>query len=207
MENIIISSFDIESEGFQAITELKKNVFMDGYAVSQAVLVKNTGGHLTALDNFDTGMETKNDTRLGGLIGALLGVAGGPLGMVLMGGYGALIGSAVDWGDAAVNASLMEHVLSCVIEDSTVLIAVVQESSEGAFDKNFDKFSAEVTRFDAAEVAAEIAEAERVQEEMAREAKRQLREAKKQDRRQAIEDRRERIKGRFNDIKAKISRK
>jgi len=27
MENIIIVSFDIESEGYQAITELKKNVW------------------------------------------------------------------------------------------------------------------------------------------------------------------------------------
>ncbi|MDO4866787.1 MAG: hypothetical protein Q4C10_09525 [Clostridia bacterium] len=207
MENIIIVSFDIESEGYQAITELKKNVMKDGYAVSQAVLVKNTDGHVTSLDSLDTGIETKNDTRMGGLIGSLLGVAGGPLGMVLMGGYGALIGSAVDWGDAVNNASLMEHVLSCVTEDSTVLIAVVQEDIEGAFDKKFSKFSAEITRFDAAEVAAEIAEAERVQEEMARQAKRELREAKKQDRKQAIEERRERIKARFSDIKAKISKK
>ena len=207
MENIIIVSFDIESEGYQAITELKKNVLKDGYAVSQAVLVKNTDGHVTSLDSFDTGIETKNDTRMGGLIGALLGVAGGPLGMVLMGGYGALVGSAVDWGDAVNNASLMEHVLSCVTEDSTVLIAVVQEECVGAFDVNFDKFSAEITRFDAAEVAAEITEAERVQEEMARQAKLELREAKKQDRKQVIEERRERIKGRFSDIKAKFSRK
>ena len=103
--------------------------------------------------------------------------------------------------------SVMEHVLSCVTEDSTVLIAVVQEDIEGAFDVNFSKFSAEITRFDAAEVAAEIAEAERVQEEMARQDKRERREAKKQDRKQAIEEHRERIKGRFSDIKAKFSKK
>lgn len=207
MENIIIVSFDIESEGYQAITELKGNVWKEGYAVSQAALVKNTDGHLTTLDSFDTGIETRNDTHMGGLIGTLLGVAGGPLGMVLLGGYGALIGSAVDWGDAVNNASLMEHVLSCVTEDSAVLIAVVQEEQEGAFDQNFDKFRAEITRFDAAEVAAEIAEAERLQEEMAREAKRKLREAKKQDRRQAIEERRERIKDHFRLLQAKLSGK
>ena len=188
MENIVIVSFAIESEGYQAITELKKNAWKDGYAVSQAALVRNTDGHTAVLDSFDAGIETKNDTRLGGLIGALLGVAGGSLGMVLMGGYGALIVSAVDWGDAVNNASLMEYVLNCVTEDSAVPIAVVQEDREGAFDKNFDPFSAEISRFDAAEVAAEVAEAERVQEEMARQAKRELREAKKRDRKQAVEE-------------------
>ena len=143
---------------------------------------------------------------MGGLVGALIGVAAGPLGMVLMGGYGALIGSAVDWSDAAQNASLMEHVLSCVTDEKATLIAVVQESASSDFDAVFSKFDAELTRFDAAEVAAEVEEAERVQEEMAREAKKKLREAKKNDRRQAIEDRKAKIKAHFEDIKNKFKK-
>ena len=207
MENIIIVNFDVESEAYQALTELRKKPANECYTISQAMLVKNSDGHLTSIDGFDTGAETRNDTRIGGLIGSLLGVAGGPLGMVLMGGYGALVGSAIDWGDAVQNASLMEHVLTCVTEDQTVLIAVVQENNNTAFDHNFEKFQAEVTRFDAAEVAAEVAEAERIQEEMAKDAKRKLREAKKQDRRQQIEERRARISAHFNEIKGKLSRK
>lgn len=207
MENIIIVNFDVESEAYQALTELRKKPANECYTISQAMLVKNSDGHLTSIDGFDTGAETRNDTRIGGLIGSLLGVAGGPLGMILMGGYGALVGSAIDWGDAVQNASLMEHVLTCVTEDQTVLIAVVQENNNTAFDHNFEKFQAEVTRFDAAEVAAEVAEAERIQEEMAKDAKRKLREAKKQDRRQQIEERRARISAHFNEIKGKLSRK
>lgn len=206
MENIIIVNFNTESEAYQAFTELKSKAVGDSYVVSQMMLTKNADGKLNAIDGFDTGRETRDDTRMGGLIGALLGVAGGPLGMVIMGGYGALIGSAVDWGDAAQNASLMEHVLSCVTEDQTVLIAVVQENDGSSFDKNFDKFTAEVTRFDAAEVAAEVAEAERVQEEMAREAKKKLRESKKNDRRQEIEERKEKIKAHFSEVKSKFKK-
>ena len=201
MENVIIVSFDVESEAYQALAELKPNAVTESYVVSQAVLAKNTEGRVAVLDGFDTGVETKNDTQMGGLIGALLGVAGGPIGMVIMGGYGALIGSAVDWGDAARNASLMEHVLGCVTEERAVLIAVIQEKEGSGFDKNFDKFKAEVTRFDAAEVAAELAEAERVQEEMAREAKRQLREAKKNDRRQAVLDCKSKISKHFKEVR------
>ena len=204
MENIIIVSFDIESEAYQALTELKSKAFSESYIISQAMLTRNNDGKLSVIDGFDTGRETRDDTRMGGLIGSLIGIAGGPLGMVIMGGYGALIGSAVDWSDAAQNASMMEHVLGCVTEDKAVLIAVVQENEKSSFDANFDKFHAEVTRFDAAEVAAEVAEAERVQEEMAREAKKQLRESKKNDRRQAIEDRREKIRAHFSDVKNKF---
>lgn len=206
MENIVIINFDIESEAYQALSELKGKVFSENYVVSQALLVKNTDGKLSVLEGLDTGRETRDDTRMGGLIGALLGVAGGPLGMVIMGGYGALIGSAVDWSDAAQNASLMEHVLNCVTDDKAVIIAVVQENENSAFDSVFEKFSSEITRFDAAEVAAEVAEAERVQEEMAKNAKRELREAKRNDRRQEIEERKAKIKAHFSDVKAKFKK-
>jgi len=104
MENIIIVNFSVESEAYQALTELKANAITNNYVISQALLVKNTEGKINILDSLDTGVETRNDTRIGGLVGALMGIVGGPLGMVLMGGYGALIGSAVDWGDAAQNA-------------------------------------------------------------------------------------------------------
>ncbi len=204
MENIAIISFQVESEAYQALSELRGKVVSEGYIVSQAYLAKNTDGKLAVIDGFDTGRETRDDTRLGGLIGALLGIAGGPLGMVIMGGYGALIGNAVDWGDAAQNASLMEHVLDCVTDNKAVILAVVQENDGSAFDSVFEKFKAEVTRFDAAEVAAEVAEAERVQEEMAREAKKKLREAKKNDRRQEIEERKVKIRARFGEVKNKF---
>lgn len=206
MENIIIVPFEVESEAYQALTELRKTPLTEQYLISQALLVKNDDGKLNTIDGFDTGVQTHNDARFGGLIGALLGVAGGPLGMVLMGGYGALVGSAVDWTDAAQNASLMEHVLTCVTEDQTVLIAVVEEKDADGFDKALEKFKAEVTRFDAAEVAAEVAEAERIQEEMARQAKKQLREAKRADRKQEIEARREKLKANFANVKAKFTK-
>lgn len=206
MENIIIVTFNVESEAYQALSELRKAPVTERYLISQAMLVKNAGGRFNTLDGFDTGVHTRNDAQIGGLIGALLGVAGGPLGMVLMGGYGALVGSAIDWSDAAQNASLIEHVLTCVTEDQNVLIGVVEESDTAGFDQALEKFDAEVTRFDAAEVASEVAEAERIQEEMARQAKKELREAKKADRKQDIEARREKIKAGFSHVKAKFAK-
>ena len=79
------------------------------YVVSQAIIAKNTEGSIRTLDGFDTGAQTSNDTAVGGLIGFLLSIAGGPLGMMIMGGYGGLIGSAVDWSDAAEVAAEVDE--------------------------------------------------------------------------------------------------
>ena len=75
--------FCVESEGFQALSELKARSVTNDYVVSQAIIAKNTEGSIKTLDGFDTGAQTSNDTAVGGLIGFLL------------------IGSAVDWSDAA----------------------------------------------------------------------------------------------------------
>ena len=72
MENIIIIRFEVESEAYQALVELKQNTVCDSYVVSQAMLAKNKDGKLDSIDGFDTGAETMDDTRLGGLIGALM---------------------------------------------------------------------------------------------------------------------------------------
>lgn len=101
--------FCVESEGFQALSELKARSVTNDYVVSQAIIAKNTEGSIRTLDGFDTGAQTSNDTAVGGLIGSLLGIAGGPLGMMIMGGYGALIGSAVDWSDAAEVAAEVDE--------------------------------------------------------------------------------------------------
>lgn len=101
--------FCVESEGFQAFSELKARSVTNDYVVSQAIIAKNTEGSIKTLDGFDTGAQTSNDTAVGGLIGFLLSIAGGPLGMMIMGGYGALIGSAVDWSDAAEVAAEVDE--------------------------------------------------------------------------------------------------
>ena len=92
MEKIISAIFKVESEGYQAITELKRAPITNDYTVSQAVLVKKENGAIRALDTFDTGLETSNDTATGSLIGSLLGILGGPLGVLLGGSIGILAG-------------------------------------------------------------------------------------------------------------------
>lgn len=210
MENIVVVKFNVESEAYQALTELKAVPATENYIVSQAVLAKRSGSHFEQLDGFDTGVQTRDDMLHGGLFGGLLGLLGGPIGMLLMGASGAFIGSVIDLKDAAHNASLLENVLTCITEDNAVMVALVQENTEQAFDRNFEKFGVEITRFDAAETAQEIAYAQKVQEDLAKEAKKKLREEKFAERKQEfeknVEEYKKKVQDYFTELKNKLSK-
>lgn len=196
-ESIIVVNFNVESEAYQAFAELKQTAVNDGYIVSQAGIVAKTDGVLTLKDGFDTGVETSDDTAIGGLIGAMLGVVGGPLGVLLGGSYGALVGNTLDAADSLDNISLVEKVCETLTDDCTCLAALVSEEKEGSFDAAFEKYETEITRFDAAEVAVEIEEAAELQRQIEKETRKQLRAEKKATRKQKLEEKRAEIKAKF----------
>ena len=203
MEKIITAVFNVESEGYQAITELKNTPSTDSYFVSQAVLVKKENDRVTVLDSFDTGYETANDAAIGGLIGATVGILGGPLGMLLGGSIGILAGSAVDAGDANDNASILEQMTELFVENEVAVLALAQENEEGALQKVLSKYDVSVIEEDAALVAEEVRYAEVMQKDMELKAKKALRAERKEDRKQAVEEHREKIKADFDARKQK----
>ncbi len=189
------------------MTELRREPITAYHTVSQAVLVKKEGGVIKTLDAFDTGMETTDDTSIGGLVGGLIGILGGPLGMLLGGSLGALAGSTIDAIDAAHNASMIEKVAEQLDEGNVVLIALEQEAMEGAVQRLFSKFDISVVEEDAAEVAEEIQQAKEAQKEMEKQARAKLREAKKAERKQKIEEHRSKLVANFEAFKAKFKKK
>ncbi len=206
MEKIISAVFKIESEGYQALTELRRAPVTDAYAVTQAALVKKVNGRIVALDAFDTGVETQNDTAAGGLIGMLVGVLGGPFGMLLGSSIGLLAGSAIDSGDISRNASLIELVTQQLMDGEVALIALEEEAVEGTARRMLSKFDVSVIEEDAAQVEEEVEEAIRAQKEMEKEARAKLREAKKADRKQKIEENRAKLQADFDALKAKFKK-
>ena len=204
MENIIVVNFEVESEAYQAFSELKAKPFSAAYIISQAALAKNEGGGIKPLDWFTVGAKANDDAILGGALGALFGVVGGPVGMLLMGSYGALLGSTVDMVDAGQNTTMMEHIMKCVTEDKAVLIAMVQEEEGSDFDANFAKYQHEVTRFDAVEIAVEVENAQRAEAELAIQARKQAFQEKKDAHLEKLQARRAELAAQFEDLKKDI---
>ena len=169
--NVIVAVFNVESEGYQALSELRQAAGGESYLVSAAALVKKEKDACYYLDGFDTGTHTANDAMVGGLIGMMLGIFAGPLGVLLGGSYGALIGMTVDAGDAVFGASMLDQIADKLDDGMVAVIALVGEESNAELDAVFAPFNAVVARFDAEVVADEVDRAYETQLEMARQAK------------------------------------
>ncbi len=206
MENILAAVFDVESEGYQAITMLRRKPLSDNYGILQMSLVKRVGKTIVECDSFQSGVQTTDDTHRGGVIGSLLGVLGGPIGVILLGSTGALAGSVIDARDAKESDSLLEKVAQKLDEHRLALIALVTEENESELDTVLGQFKTDVLRFDAAAVAEEVEEAEKLEKEMERQARQQLRESKKAEHKQAVEKHRAKIKADFEAFKAKFKK-
>lgn len=173
-KNVIVAVFDVESEGYQALTQLRQAAGGDTYLVSAAALIKRQGDLCYYLDGFDTGVHTANDAMAGGLIGMLVGILGGPVGVLLGGSFGALVGTTVDAGDALAGASMLDQMAGKLDDGMVAVIALAGEESDAELDALFAPFKAVVARFDAEAVADEVDKAYETQCEMARQAKERM---------------------------------
>ncbi len=198
-EKIFISVFQVESEAYQALSELKAHSVNDSYVISQAALVRNDRGIIRAQDGFDTGVETGNDAPIGGLIGGLIGILGGPIGMLLCGSWGFLAGSIKDSGDLEENVTLIEHASGQIMEGETAMAALVQERAEGSFEAKLGQWQTSTISMDAAEVAAEVESAEKLQREAQKETRKKMREEKKLAGRKKLEEQHEKLKAQFEE--------
>ncbi len=206
MQNILAAIFEVESEGYQAITSLGKEPVSEKGTILQMALIKREGQGITVCDRFDSGVHTNDDTIMGGLVGSMLGILGGPIGMLLMGSYGALTGSVLDAADAVGSESLIEAVAAKLQDGTVTLVALVDESDESELDRKMSAYKAEILRFDAAVIAEQVEEAQKMQREMQRQAREQLRAEKKADFQKTIEEKRASLNADFEAFKAKFKK-
>ncbi|MDE7273912.1 MAG: DUF1269 domain-containing protein [Lachnospiraceae bacterium] len=206
MENVVMVLFDVESEAYQALSELKRDAVNPLYTISQMELVKKMNGRILPCDGFDSGVDTRDDAVMGGLIGGLVGILGGPLGILLSGSIGALIGNVKDTFDAEKNISMLEYVSEKAKENQAALIALLQETDEMHFDRRLSKFRTEILRWDAAIIAIEVEEAENLEREMQKQARDRMRSEKKEEFRQNIDEARNKIHADMEALKRKSIR-
>ena len=205
-QNVIVGIFEVESEAYQALTELKQNPGNEQSFIAQAVLAKKENGVLRMIDGFDTGSNTMDDMAFGGMVGALFGILGGPIGVLLGGSYGALIGSAFDSSDALDNACMIEQIAGKMADGDVAIIGLASEEDEAILDEKLGKFKTIIARFDAAVVAAEVEEAQKIEKELARQARKELRDEKKAARKEKIAEKREKLSADFAAFKTKFKK-
>lgn len=202
-----MSIFKVESQAYQAFSELKTDPINESYTISEALIVKKENGQLKQCDSFDTGVSTMDDSIKGGLIGSLVGILGGPVGILLGGSIGLLIGTSLDLDDQMENQSLLENVASRMNDGEVTLLMLVQETNEAFIDAKMEKFDATTMRWDAATIKQEVEEANVMNKQLVAQVKRELRAEKSEQRKQAIENKKQEIKQKFEEIKKKMKEK
>src|SRR5512132_1817813 len=177
-ENVIVVRFTEPSKAYQALSVLKECDADGRIGLESAAIVERTpAGELRIPESADN--EELIGTASGSLIGMLIGVLGGPVGVLLGWGSGALIGGAFDLDRAVTSDEALTVLGKAIPTGSTAVIASVEEPAVEVIDGEMKKLDGEVTRRSVAEVMGELEAAEDAADAAAREARRTVREKRK----------------------------
>ena len=177
-ENVIVVSFAEDSSAYEAFTKLKELDQQGQVSIKGAAIVqRGEDGRIDTKDSVDDNQLT--GTATGGLIGLLVGILGGPFGVIIGGATGLLIGSLYDIDDADDTESVLAQISSAIGPGQTVVLAEVDEQSDDVVDQAMAGLGGTVLRRSVDDVEAEIAAAQDAARAAKREARKQLLETRR----------------------------
>jgi uncharacterized membrane protein len=187
-ENVVVVRFTEPSKAYEALSVLKQCDANDRIALkSAAVVERTTAGELHTLEDWDNlgpvGMAS------GSLIGMLIGVLGGPVGVLLGWGGGAVVGGAFDVDRAEESDEALTVLGRAIPPGSTAVVASVEEPVVEVVDAEMGMLGGEVTRRSLVDVMSELATAHEAADAAAHEARRVVREKRKAEFQGGVEER------------------
>jgi uncharacterized membrane protein len=177
-ENVVVVGFGEPSKAYQALSVLKECNADGRIGLESAAVVERTKeGELRIPESTDNvGLV---GTASGSMLGMLIGVLGGPVGVLAGWGAGALMGGAVDVDRAVTSDEALTVLGRAIPPESTAVIASVEEPAVDVIDGEMKKLDGEVTRRPVAEVMDELEAAEEAADAAASAARRTLHEKRK----------------------------
>ena len=175
--NVIAVTFTEEANAYEAFSRLKELDSRGDIAVhGAAVVAREPDGKIVEKDEF--GEDNYEGTAGGGLIGLLIGVLGGPIGVLIGGATGLLVGSLFDNDDDDETKSALGDISKAIRTGPPGLLADVSEPAPEAIDAVMAHLNGTVLRRSFADVETELAEAEDAQRAAKKKAREELREAR-----------------------------
>jgi uncharacterized membrane protein len=194
--NVIAVSFEDDRSAYKALTVLEELDSQRRVAVREAVVVaRGEDGKLVTKDSVES--PSLPGTASGGLIGLLIGILGGPIGVLVGGTYGLFVGSLFDIYDAGEADSALGGISSSVKIGHTALLAVVDEQSADVVDAAMADIGGTVARRPVADVEAEIAAAEDAERKAKHEARKELDRARRERDKATVDAKLDQLKGKL----------
>jgi uncharacterized membrane protein len=157
--NAIAVSFDDDRNAYAALTVLKELDSQHRVGIQEAVVaVRGEDGQVVEKDRVESMFLPS--TAGGGVIGLLIGIIGGPLGMLIGAASGVFVGSLFDIHDIDETESALGGISSSVRVGHPTLLAVVEEQSPEVVDAAMTELGGTVVRRSVDDVEAELAAVE-----------------------------------------------
>ncbi|OTN90382.1 MULTISPECIES: DUF1269 domain-containing protein [Enterococcus] len=166
-KRVIIMHFEVESQAYQAFSEIKKLYVEKKIKGEQMAVVThiNDGVHQFKIDDF-LDFTGNNHTSKNSMIGMLIGILGGPLGILLGWFAGSLFGASQDAKEIQGAQTVFEHVTKQIGVGETGLILIAEEDDNRPLNQLImNELGGEITRLDFEDVEKEITDAKAVEKE------------------------------------------
>ena len=85
MDNVVLVTFEDEGDAYEEFNRLKDNEATTDFTILEMAVVKNVDGAIMVPDGFQDGYDETDNTAFGGVIGAVVGLLGGPVGVLIFG--------------------------------------------------------------------------------------------------------------------------
>lgn len=195
--SVLAVSFAEDNNAYKALTVLKELDAQQRVGVQEGVVVERTeDGRVIEKDKSESMFMAS--TAGGGLLGLLIGIIGGPLGMIIGGTTGVLFGSLIDIADMEETDSALAGISGAVQVGHTAVLAVVSEPSYEVIDTAMAELGGTVVRRPVAEVEAEAAAAEDAERQAKREARKELLKGRHEQNKAAINTKVEALKAKLH---------
>lgn len=193
---VIAASFQEDSKAYQALSELK-NAGAEGRVevLSSAIIARDENGVLSAPEADDqvSGAATVG----GGFTGLLIGILGGPVGMLFGWTAGTIVGGAFDLKRYGDSNDVLGQISRFIPAGSTAVVAELNEYADEVVDGIVGGLGGSVLRQSADEVLDEIEAVQEAYEDAERAARKAAREERKAERRENFEERRDALKAKL----------
>ena len=165
-KRVIILNFPVESQAYQAFSEIKKFHAARSIKGEQMAVIRHepNGAHQFKIEDF-LDFTGNNKSSTGGLIGMLVGILGGPLGILLGWFAGGMIGATQDAKEIKDAQTVFDFVGSKIGEGTTGLILIAEEDDNRPLNQLVTKeLGGEITRLYYDDVEKDVLDAREVED-------------------------------------------
>ncbi|MBO0450704.1 DUF456 domain-containing protein [Candidatus Enterococcus murrayae] len=157
-KRVIIMNFDVESKAYEAFSKAKRLHMNKAFKGEQMAVVHHSddGEHKFEIEDF-LDFTGSNKSSTGGLIGMMVGILGGPIGILLGWFTGGMIGATQDAKEVRDATGVFEFLVDKIGEGDTALLLIAEEDDNRPLNQLIMmELGGEITRLDYADVEADV---------------------------------------------------